>query len=223
MRLPEGDVVCGCAAATARAAVRELNEAQWCSAGALARRLDMDPAACRTLLEALEADGYLNKPYRGRLPEAHAASGCQMRSSVTSRCCCGICAIRRARAWPRPASAHPRSGHSADLPMADSRGHWHALLHQLADPHAGRAHARGSARSTAGSACQEPRRGHADSHGGSERCAGAGECGGRGGMGEVKREPRRGGNDHGREDDDRQPDRPVRGNLIPRHWTEALP
>jgi DNA-binding IclR family transcriptional regulator len=62
MRLSEGDVVCGVAATTARAAVRAVEEAQWCSAGALARRLGMDPAACRTLLEALEADCYLNKP-----------------------------------------------------------------------------------------------------------------------------------------------------------------
>jgi hypothetical protein len=69
MRLPEGDVVCG--AAAAGAAVHEVKEAQWCSAAALARRLGMDPAACRTLLEALEADDYLNKPYRGRLPEGH--------------------------------------------------------------------------------------------------------------------------------------------------------
>jgi len=73
MRLSEGDVVCGVAAATARAAVRMVEEAQWCSAGALARRLGMDPAACRTLLEALEAGGYLNKPYRGRLPEGHGS------------------------------------------------------------------------------------------------------------------------------------------------------
>jgi hypothetical protein len=71
MRLSEGDVVCGAAAATARAAVRAVEEAQWCSAGALARRLGLDIAACRYLLEALEADGYLNKPYRGRLPEGH--------------------------------------------------------------------------------------------------------------------------------------------------------
>jgi len=49
MRLSEGDVVCGVAAATARAAVRAVEEAQWCSAGALARRLGMDAAACQSL------------------------------------------------------------------------------------------------------------------------------------------------------------------------------
>lgn len=58
MRLSEGDVVCGVAAATARAAVRGVEEAQWCSAGALARRLGVDTAACRSLLEALEAGGF---------------------------------------------------------------------------------------------------------------------------------------------------------------------
>jgi hypothetical protein len=73
MRLSEGDVVCGVAAATARAAVRAVEEAQCCSAGALARRLGLDIAACRSLLEALGADGYLNKPYRGRLPEGHGS------------------------------------------------------------------------------------------------------------------------------------------------------
>lgn len=73
MRPAEGDVVCGVAAATARAAVRAVEQAQWCSAGALTRRFGMDPAACRTLLEALEADGYLNKPYRGRLPEGYGS------------------------------------------------------------------------------------------------------------------------------------------------------
>lgn len=73
MRLSEGDVVCGAAAAMARAAARAVEEAQWCSAGALARRLGMDTFACRTLLEALEADGYLDKPYRGRLPEGHGS------------------------------------------------------------------------------------------------------------------------------------------------------
>jgi len=71
MRLSEDDVVCGAVAATARAAVRAAEEAQWCSAGALARRLGIDIPACRTLLEALEAEGYLTKPYRGRLPEGH--------------------------------------------------------------------------------------------------------------------------------------------------------
>jgi hypothetical protein len=73
MRLSADNVVCGAAAATARAAVRAVAEAQWCSAGALARRLGLDIAACRSLLEALEADGYLNKPYRGRLPEGHGS------------------------------------------------------------------------------------------------------------------------------------------------------
>jgi hypothetical protein len=71
MRLSEGDVVCGAAAATARAAVRAVEEAQWCSAGALAQRLGIDIPASRTLLEALEAEGYLNKPYRGPLPEQY--------------------------------------------------------------------------------------------------------------------------------------------------------
>lgn len=71
MRLSEGDVVCGFAAATARAAVRAVEEAQWCSAGALARHLGMDAAACRSLLEALETGGYLNKPYRRQLPEGY--------------------------------------------------------------------------------------------------------------------------------------------------------
>jgi hypothetical protein len=71
MRLSEGDVVCGAAAATARAAVRAVEEAQWCSAGALAQCLGIEIPACRSLLEALAADGYLTKPYRGRLPEGH--------------------------------------------------------------------------------------------------------------------------------------------------------
>jgi hypothetical protein len=71
MRLSEGDVVCGAAAATARAAARAVEEAQWCSAGALARRLGLDIAVCRSLLEALEAGDYLTKPYHGRLPEGH--------------------------------------------------------------------------------------------------------------------------------------------------------
>jgi hypothetical protein len=48
-----------------------VEEAQWCSAGALARRLGMDAAACRSLLEALEAGGYLKEPYCGRLPERY--------------------------------------------------------------------------------------------------------------------------------------------------------
>jgi hypothetical protein len=73
MRLSEGDVVCGVAAATARAAVRAVEEAQWCSAGVLAQRLGLDIAACRSLLEALAADGYLDKPYRGLLPEGHGS------------------------------------------------------------------------------------------------------------------------------------------------------
>ena len=73
MKLSEGDVVCGVGAATARAAVRAVEEAQWCSAGALAQRLGMDVAACRSLLEALAADCYLNEPYRGRLPEGHGS------------------------------------------------------------------------------------------------------------------------------------------------------
>jgi hypothetical protein len=71
MRLLEGDVVCGVAAALARQAVREVEAAQWCSAGALARRLGIDAAASRSLLEALEAEGYLNKPYPGPLPEGY--------------------------------------------------------------------------------------------------------------------------------------------------------
>jgi hypothetical protein len=71
MRLSEGDVVCGVTAAVARAAVRAVEEAQYCSAGALARRLGMDAAACRSLLEALQADGYLDQPYRGPLPEGY--------------------------------------------------------------------------------------------------------------------------------------------------------
>lgn len=73
MRLSEGDVVCGAAAAMTRAAVRAVEEAQWCSAGALARRLGMDIAASRSLLEALQAGGYLAEPYRGRLPEGHGS------------------------------------------------------------------------------------------------------------------------------------------------------
>jgi hypothetical protein len=73
MRLSEGDVVCGVAAATARAAVCAVEEAQWCSAGALAGRLGLDIAVCRSLLEALEADGYLSKPYCGRLPEGYGS------------------------------------------------------------------------------------------------------------------------------------------------------
>ncbi len=73
MRLSEGDVVCGVAAATARAAVRAVEEAQWCSAGALASRLGMDATACRCLLEALQAGGYLAEPHRGRLPERYGS------------------------------------------------------------------------------------------------------------------------------------------------------
>ena len=71
MRLSEGDVVCGVAAIMAREAVRGVEAAQWCSAGALARRLSIDSAASRSLLEALEAEGYLDKPHRGPLPEGH--------------------------------------------------------------------------------------------------------------------------------------------------------
>lgn len=71
MRLSEGDVVCGVAATMARNAAREVDAAQWCSAGALARRLGIDTAASRSLLEALEAEGYLDKPYPGPLPESH--------------------------------------------------------------------------------------------------------------------------------------------------------
>lgn len=71
MRLSEDDAVCGVAAATARAAVRAVEEAQWCSAGALAGHLGMDPAACRSLLKALEAGGYLDEPYHGRVPEGY--------------------------------------------------------------------------------------------------------------------------------------------------------
>jgi hypothetical protein len=71
MRLSEGDVVCGVTAAVARAAVRAVEDAQWCSAGALARRLGMDVAACRSLLEALQAGGYLDQPYRRPLPEGY--------------------------------------------------------------------------------------------------------------------------------------------------------
>ena len=73
MRLSEGDVVCGVAAAMARAAVRAVEEAQWCSAGALARRLGLDAIACRSLLEALEAGGYLDEPYCGGLPERYGS------------------------------------------------------------------------------------------------------------------------------------------------------
>lgn len=73
MRLSEGDVVCGVAAATARAAVRAVEQAQWCSSGALAQRLGLDVTECRSLLEALAADGYLDRPHRGRLPEGHGS------------------------------------------------------------------------------------------------------------------------------------------------------
>jgi hypothetical protein len=31
----------------------------------------MDAAACRSVLEALQAGGYLDKPHRGRLPERY--------------------------------------------------------------------------------------------------------------------------------------------------------
>jgi hypothetical protein len=71
MRLSEGDVVCGVAATMARNAAREVDAAQWCSAGALARHLGIDTAASRSLLEALEAEGYLDKPYPGPLPQSH--------------------------------------------------------------------------------------------------------------------------------------------------------
>jgi hypothetical protein len=71
MRLSEGDVVCGVAAIMAREAVRGVEAAPWCSAGALARRLSIDSAASRSLLEALEAEGYLDKPHLGPLPEGH--------------------------------------------------------------------------------------------------------------------------------------------------------
>lgn len=69
--MSEGDVVCGVAATMAREAVRGVEAAQWCSAGALARRLGIDTAASRSLLEALEAEGYLDKPYSGPLPEGY--------------------------------------------------------------------------------------------------------------------------------------------------------
>ncbi len=62
---------CGVAAATVRATVRAVEEAEWCSAGALARRHRMDAAACRSVLEPLEAGGYLDEPYCGRLPERY--------------------------------------------------------------------------------------------------------------------------------------------------------
>lgn len=65
MRLSEGDVVCGVSAAMAREAVLEVEAAQRCSAGALARRLRIDTAASWSLLEALEAEGYLNEPFPG--------------------------------------------------------------------------------------------------------------------------------------------------------------
>lgn len=71
MRLSEGDVMCGVAATMAREALRGVEAAQWCSAGALARRLSIDTAASRSLLEALEAEGYLDKPYTGPLPEGY--------------------------------------------------------------------------------------------------------------------------------------------------------
>jgi hypothetical protein len=71
MRLSEGDVVCGVTAIMAREAVRGVEAAQSYSAGALARRLSIDSAASRSLLEALEAEGYLDKPYLGPLPEGH--------------------------------------------------------------------------------------------------------------------------------------------------------
>lgn len=64
------DQVCGVPASMAREAVRIVESAQWCSAGALASELHMDVAASRSLLEALEAEGRLAR-YTGRLPDGH--------------------------------------------------------------------------------------------------------------------------------------------------------
>jgi predicted nucleotidyltransferase len=70
MLLAPESTVCGVPAAMAKDAACFVQEAQWCSAGALARRLGIAITASRLLLEALEAEQRLTR-YTGRLADGH--------------------------------------------------------------------------------------------------------------------------------------------------------
>jgi predicted nucleotidyltransferase len=67
--LRDGDQICGFPAIQAGYAARTVDALQWCSAGALARGLQVSPPEARALLLAMEAGGYLTRhtgPLAGR-------------------------------------------------------------------------------------------------------------------------------------------------------------
>jgi len=68
--LKHGEQICGFPALQAGYAARTVDAWQWCSAGVLARELQVSPQEARALLLALEGGGYLTR-YTGRLAAGH--------------------------------------------------------------------------------------------------------------------------------------------------------
>jgi len=71
--LNQGEQICGFPAVQAGYAARTVDAWQWCSAGVLARKLQVSPQEARALLLALESGGYLTR-YTGRLAAGHAGA-----------------------------------------------------------------------------------------------------------------------------------------------------